>query len=176
MAFRWRADDGLIIVIFGSSLPSSTKKPTPPPKKKKKKKKKNNNKKEMDPLWKTFWIRVCIRLFLDRHYMRKVRTQIRLQISLLSMVTFFFYLVLLPLVQYSNFRREFLPMLHFCLYYCNIRRHSCTAYNLSKCPAKSTSWHGRPAKTQISLRICAVWSESWMGALWVAKGTKFLQP
>ena len=26
MAFRWRADDGLLIVAFESSLPSSTKK------------------------------------------------------------------------------------------------------------------------------------------------------
>ena len=25
MAFRWRADDGLFIVIFGSSIPSTTK-------------------------------------------------------------------------------------------------------------------------------------------------------
>ena len=27
MAFRWRVDDGPLIVVFGSSLPSSTKKP-----------------------------------------------------------------------------------------------------------------------------------------------------
>ena len=27
MAFRWRADDGPLLVVFGSSLPSSTKKP-----------------------------------------------------------------------------------------------------------------------------------------------------
>ena len=26
MAFHWRADDGPLIVVFGSSLPSSTKK------------------------------------------------------------------------------------------------------------------------------------------------------
>ena len=26
MAFRWRADDGPLLVVFGSSLPSSTKK------------------------------------------------------------------------------------------------------------------------------------------------------
>ena len=26
MSFRWRTDDGLLIVVFGSSLPSSTEK------------------------------------------------------------------------------------------------------------------------------------------------------
>ena len=34
---------------------------------------------------------------------------------------------------------------------------------------KATTWHVRPAKTQISLRIRAVWSESSLGALKVAK-------
>ena len=33
----------------------------------------------------------------------------------------------------------------------------------------------RQSKTQISLRIRAGWSESLMGALWVAKGPTFLQ-
>ena len=37
MAFRWRADNGPLIVAFGSSLPSST---NPPPKKNEKKQKK----------------------------------------------------------------------------------------------------------------------------------------
>ena len=40
---------------------------------------------------------------------------------------------------------------------------------------KGTSWHLLPLKTQISLHICAVWSESSMGALWIAKGLMFLQ-
>ena len=35
-------------------------------------------------------------------------------------------------------------------------------------PAKCTSWHARPRKTQISLRIIAVWSESTMDTIWVA--------
>ena len=33
-AFRWRADDGPLIVVFGSSLLSSTKKKVGPPLKK----------------------------------------------------------------------------------------------------------------------------------------------
>ena len=32
----------------------------------------------------------------------------------------------------------------------------------------------RPAKIQISLRIRAVWSESSLGAFWIAKDAKFL--
>ena len=44
MAIRWRADDGLLIVVFAFSLPSSTKKVM----------KKNVVKIEMDPLWQNF--------------------------------------------------------------------------------------------------------------------------
>ena len=32
----------------------------------------------------------------------------------------------------------------------------------------------REAKIQIGLRICAVWSESSLGAIWIAKDAKFL--
>ena len=39
---------------------------------------------------------------------------------------------------------------------------------------KRTFGHVRPAKIQISLRKCAGWSESSLGAFWVAKATKFL--
>ena len=35
--------------------------------------------------------------------------------------------------------------------------------------AKQTSWFVRPAKTQISLDVRTVWSESSLGNLWVAK-------
>ena len=41
---------------------------------------------------------------------------------------------------------------------------------LRLCPAKSTSWHVRPLKTQIRLHICTVWSESSISALWVGNG------
>ena len=37
---------------------------------------------------------------------------------------------------------------------------------------KPTKWHVRPAKTQISLGICPIWSESSLCTLWVAKGLK----
>ena len=37
-----------------------------------------------------------------------------------------------------------------------------------------TFWHLRPAKIQIRLRIRAVWSESSLGAFWIAKDAKFL--
>ena len=40
-----------------------------------------------------------------------------------------------------------------------------------QCPAKGTSWHVRPSKSQIR----AVGSESSMGAPWVDKGPTFLQ-
>ena len=39
---------------------------------------------------------------------------------------------------------------------------------------KITFGHVRPAKIQISLRICAGWSESSLGAFWIAKDAKFL--
>ena len=38
---------------------------------------------------------------------------------LLPMVSFFLPLVLLPLVQFSNQKQEFLPMVHSCLWCCN---------------------------------------------------------
>ena len=53
MAFRWRADDGPLVVVFGSSLPISPKKA----KKKKKKKKKKLQQKKKTLAVKTFWIR-----------------------------------------------------------------------------------------------------------------------
>ena len=45
----------------------------------------------------------------------------------------------------------------------------------SRCPTKGTGWYVRPSKTQISLHIRTVLTESSMGALWVAKGPTFLQ-
>ena len=42
--------------------------------------------------------------------------------KLLPMVSFFLPLVLLPLVQFSNQRQEFLPMVHSCLWCCNNRK------------------------------------------------------
>ena len=38
--------------------------------------------------------------------------------------------------------------------------------------AENTFGHVCPAKFQISLRIHAVWSESSLGAFWIAKGAK----
>ena len=37
-----------------------------------------------------------------------------------------------------------------------------------------TVWHGRPGEILTSLRIRAVWSESSLGAVWIAKDTKFI--
>ena len=39
---------------------------------------------------------------------------------------------------------------------------------------KPTKWNVHPAKTQISLGICQVWSESSLNTLWVAKDPKLL--
>ena len=46
--------------------------------------------------------------------------------------------------------------------------------NLSRIVTKPTKWHVRPAKTQISLGIRPVWSESSLCAQWVAKDPSFL--
>ena len=45
---------------------------------------------------------------------------------------------------------------------------------MSHLMTKPTKWHVRPAKTQISLGIHPVWSESSLCALWVAKDPSFL--
>ena len=59
MVFCWRAEDGPLIVVLGSSLPSSTKK--------KKKKKKKNHCQSWTPSDKTFWIRSCDNLPVQTH-------------------------------------------------------------------------------------------------------------
>ena len=46
--------------------------------------------------------------------------------------------------------------------------------NLSRLVTKPTKWHGHPAKTQISLGIRPVWSESSLCNQWVAKEPSFL--
>ena len=46
--------------------------------------------------------------------------------------------------------------------------------NLSHLMTKPTKWHVRQAKTQISLGIRPVWSESSLCAQWVAKDPSFL--
>ena len=45
---------------------------------------------------------------------------------------------------------------------------------MSRLMTKPIKWHVRPAKTQIGLGICPVWSESWLWAQWVAKDPSFL--
>ena len=45
---------------------------------------------------------------------------------------------------------------------------------MSRIVTKPTKWHVRPAKTQISMGICLVWSESSLYAQWVAKDPSFL--
>ena len=44
------------------------------------------------------------------------------------------------------------------------------SHNIWKC----TKGHDWPAKIQISLHTCTVWSESSLGAFWIVKDTKFL--
>ena len=46
--------------------------------------------------------------------------------------------------------------------------------DMSRLMTKPTKKHLRPAKTQISLGICPVWSESSLCAQWVAKDPSFL--
>ena len=46
--------------------------------------------------------------------------------------------------------------------------------NMSHLMTKLTKWHVHPAKTQISLGICPVWSESSLCAQWIAKDPSFL--
>ena len=45
---------------------------------------------------------------------------------------------------------------------------------MSRLMSKPTKWCVRPAKTQISLGIRPVWSESSLCIQWVAKGPRFL--
>ena len=47
-------------------------------------------------------------------------------------------------------------------------------FKMSCLMTKPTKWHMRPAKTQISLGIHPVWSESSLCAQWVAKDPSFL--
>ena len=58
-AFRWRADDGPLIVVFGSFLPSSNEKINNNNKKTKKQKKKNKRYQSWTPSDKAVWIRAC---------------------------------------------------------------------------------------------------------------------
>ena len=69
MAFRWRADDSPLKVVFRSSHPSSTKKKT-------------TNKKSCQswtPSDKIFWIRACI------HYLARVEVAAWLSVFLLQL-------------------------------------------------------------------------------------------
>ena len=68
---------------------------------------------------------------------------------------------------------------HFKLLFCLLRLDDCAklqqfALDVSNIEA-DTSWHVCSSKTQISLCICARWSESSMGAPLVAKRPTFLQ-
>ena len=45
---------------------------------------------------------------------------------------------------------------------------------MSRLLTKPSKWHVRPAKTQLSLGIRPVWSESSLCAQWVAKDPSFL--
>ena len=45
---------------------------------------------------------------------------------------------------------------------------------MSRLMTKPTKWHVRPVKTQISLGIRPVWSDSSLCAKWVAKDPSFL--
>ena len=45
---------------------------------------------------------------------------------------------------------------------------------MSRLMTKLTKWHVHPVKTQISLGIRPVWSESSLCTQWVAKGSRFL--
>ena len=47
-------------------------------------------------------------------------------------------------------------------------------YHLSRLVTEPTKWHVRPTKTQISLGIRPVWSESSLCIYWVAKDPSFL--
>ena len=61
------------------------------------------------------------------------------------------------------------------LWISNIVRAVFLPPRLRRCTAKGTSRCVRSSKTHISLRIRAGWSESSMSALWIAKGSMFLQ-
>ena len=53
-------------------------------------------------------------------------------------------------------------------------KYMTAGHNMSRLMTKPTKWHMHLAKTQISLGIRPVWSESWLCAQWVAKDPSFL--
>ena len=55
---------------------------------------------------------------------------------------------------------------------CLLRLHG--GEYMSHSMSKPTKWPVRPAKTQISLGVCPVWSEFLLCAQWVAKDPRFL--
>ena len=57
---------------------------------------------------------------------------------------------------------------------CPCYQHYAAWNSLSHLMTKPTKWHVCPAKTQISLGICPVWSESSLCTQWVAKDPRFL--
>ena len=52
----------------------------------------------------------------------------------------------------------------FCSHLFKVQRHLWYVHDLSRLVRKPTNWHERQAKTQISLGICPVWSESLLSA------------
>ena len=61
---------------------------------------------------------------------------------------------------------------------CQIQRHNFRCNHTSRNVRKRTTWHVHPSNTQISLRICAVWSESSLSEMkktlhtWVSKTSR----
>ena len=53
--------------------------------------------------------------------------------------------------------------------------HPYWSSTMNRIVTKPTKWHVRPAKTQISLGIHPVWSESSLCTQWVAKDSSFLE-
>ena len=62
----------------------------------------------------------------------------------------------------------------FCHTPAHFKDRQTESHKMSHLMTKPTKLHVRPAKTQISLGICPVWSESLLCAQWVAKGPSFL--
>ena len=95
--------------------------------------------------------------------------------KLLPMVSFFLPLVLLPLVQFSNQKQEFLPMVHSCLWCCNNYvgksyfdiRNPILTFELSR---KMLFWYSKSyfvirteRDNRIFTFIILFWHSSWVG-------------
>ena len=104
---------------------------------------------------------------MDAFNLRNVDSPNRLHKSL----SMFLELLLLSHINYEHF--SYIQHSSIC-WLTSWSKRLIGRFDLCHSMTKLTKWHVHPAKTQISLDIHPVWSESSMCVQWVAKGPSFL--